>query len=240
MSLSEELERLAQLKASGALSDKEFTAAKNQILTAGVSPQVAPITKLRNSESTDQFKLSENSKAGLPQNYQRVIDISKLNPAINDPFRLISFLFDCTIVFTLFYILCEILSIKSSDEKESNLVWIGVLVLLIFRDSIMPGGSIGKRLFGIILLDTRTGQPLAAIPAFLRQFYFYLTLIIAGFIAYGMSLILGTDSEKAIQYGIFGSLLSLIGQIKLGNTTLFDKATHSLITRKRDYKKLCV
>ncbi len=160
--------------------------------------------------------------------------ISSLVPATNDALRFFALLIDAGIIWLVYYALSLVMDLSSS--KTDLPVTVGVVVVLMLRDSIFPGGSVGKRTCGLILLDVQIGQPLGPWRACLRQLYFYLSMALIFGIIFGIGHLSGSKvaDGRAVLAAIWIPLAGQVG--KAAGRSIFDKYSHAMLAKTRAYR----
>lgn len=141
--------------------------------------------------------------------------------------RFVALIVDLLIVATIIFFAAYIFNFSEVTG------WIAFVILLVARDSIFQGGSLGKKLCGLIIIDFNSLKPLSRMLCLQRQGLFYgvmMTLIFAGYVM---------SKKHGYQYGLypFAALLflPLFEQIK-GGRTISDKRSNALLVRFKDWK----
>lgn len=207
MNISEELERLVILHKGGGLSDEEFATAKAQVLSR--QPQSEP-------------ELSAPVCIQLaPPTFDMTETLIANSPRVPVFLRVPAFVIDLLPVAALLWLRPHLPSPLSAPHN----LWIFLLLTygyMLARDSFTIGGSIGKRICGLVLLRAKSVNTLGPGRAFLRQFLAFLSILIA---QVAISVVAG-------RFNYWGGYFVMI-YMCAAKRTLFDYAVGSLLTTRK-------
>src|SRR5262249_20051417 len=109
-------------------------------------------------------------------------DMTKLKEAANNTRRALAFLIDLVIAFLIVSMVAQVAYV--SGDAGTIAFFVAVILILIIRDSFIRGGSIGKHICGVILVDALTGRKLGRSKAALRQFALFVLVMAFGWFGY--------------------------------------------------------
>ena len=214
MTLIDELERLTKLQASGVLTSEEFTRAKSLLLTPGAQATAA--------------------SQPLPVR----VSVCTLKPATNNGARLPALMIDMGAIMAVLWLLSFVVPLAPSSADSLGMLAFGLYLLC--RDAILPGGSLGKRICGLSLLDIRSGATLSPGLTIVRQFCCWVGMAATGAIVSGICIyIWGVPSslDYPNRYLTGGCALFLCSQIGSGRT-FCDRAANAILVLNRDRERL--
>lgn len=104
-----------------------------------------------------------------------------IKSASNDAMRFVALIFDL-IIAALIAFTCDYFF-----HFEEKTPWIFFGILMVLRDSLLQGGSLGKRICGLIIVDFYSLKPLSRMRCIQRQCLFYGGMGTLVFLGYALS-----------------------------------------------------